>query len=119
MTDENSTTSPREGIQRPNQTSAAAPNAAGSADDLRHAIRATLAGNSELDAGGIIVQVSGGKVTLSGKVAERLEKRLAEALAKTVDGVTDVDNRLEVALANDTSPTFTRIEEGRESPPSP
>jgi hypothetical protein len=50
----------------------------------------------ELDPSAMEVQVENGRVILMGTVATRFEKRLAESLADSVAGVTDVDNRLKI-----------------------
>ncbi len=50
----------------------------------------------ELDPSAIDVRVESGVVSLAGTVATRLEKRLAEQIADSVPGVTDVDNRLRI-----------------------
>lgn len=42
------------------------------------------------------VQVTDGVVTLNGTVASRYEKRMAELIADSVAGVTDVENRLKI-----------------------
>lgn len=47
-----------------------------------------------LDAGEVEVQVANGEVTLSGTVADRRAKRLAEDLAEDCAGVSDVRNEL-------------------------
>jgi hypothetical protein len=52
--------------------------------------------NDDVDAAGIAVSVSGGVVTLSGSTSSRSEKRLAEDLAESVPGVTDVKNELRI-----------------------
>ena len=44
----------------------------------------------------ITVTVDNGEVTLDGVVENRAEKRLAEDCADSVDGVTDVHNRLRI-----------------------
>lgn len=49
-----------------------------------------------LSASTIDVATVGGVVTLTGHVDDGVEYRLAEALARTVDGVEDVDNQLEI-----------------------
>ena len=49
-----------------------------------------------LDAEGIETSVANGVVTLSGTVASRADKRLAEDLADDAPGVVDVDNRLRI-----------------------
>lgn len=57
----------------------------------------------EVDASDIDVQAHEGKVTLTGTVANRYEKRLSEWIAESVPGVSDVDNRLGIGSA----PTLT------------
>jgi osmotically-inducible protein OsmY len=49
-----------------------------------------------LDATEIEVIVTNGEITLRGTVESRPMKRLAEACAEAVPGVTEVDNRLRV-----------------------
>lgn len=56
-----------------------------------------LTWDRQLDAREIRVEVSGGTVTLSGSVSNRRMKRHAEDLTDSVPGVTDVDNRLQLA----------------------
>jgi hypothetical protein len=53
-----------------------------------------LTDHGAIDATNIEVKVENGEVTLSGKAPDRRTKRLAEAVAETVRGVTDVHNRL-------------------------
>jgi osmotically-inducible protein OsmY len=50
----------------------------------------------DIDASDIEVRVNQGEVTLSGTVASRREKRVAEAIADSVSGVRDVHNDLGV-----------------------
>lgn len=52
--------------------------------------------DDDIDASSMEVQVQNGAVTLTGTVASRYEKRLAEHIADSVAGVTDVDNRLRI-----------------------
>jgi hypothetical protein len=52
--------------------------------------------HGDLDASDIEVAVLGGEVTLSGTVATRSQKRLAEDIADAVTGVAEVHNRLRV-----------------------
>ena len=62
----------------------------------------------EVDASDIEVQVDQGKVTLTGTVESRREKRRAEMVSDWVPGVIDVDNRLRLGRAiqsTDTSST--------------
>ena len=50
----------------------------------------------EVDASEIEVQVQNGEVTLTGKVEDRHQKRLAEDIAERCSGVHDVHNQLKV-----------------------
>lgn len=60
-------------------------------------VRHELIGNSELARYPIIVDVMGGKVTLEGRVDRSDQRETAEMLAKKVDGVESVSNRILVA----------------------
>jgi len=53
--------------------------------------------HGRLDASDVEVAVEDGEVTLSGTVADRTTKRIAEAVAETVRGVVDIHNRLTLA----------------------
>lgn len=55
--------------------------------------------SEDLDASGVTVSVAYGVVVLSGFVHTRTDKRLAEALADSVAGVTDVKNELRIGAA--------------------
>jgi len=57
---------------------------------------ATLLFNGNLDSFDINTDVKLGKVTLTGKVNNSVEKQLAEELISGIDGVTGVDNMLTV-----------------------
>lgn len=63
---------------------------------IKDDIHEELIRHSSMDASDIEVQVKGGEVTLSGQVALRRDKRLAEELAENVLGVRDVQNQLRV-----------------------
>jgi hypothetical protein len=56
-----------------------------------------LRDHGEIDATHVTVRVSGREVTLEGVVEDRRTKRLAEDVAESVRGVTDVHNRLRIA----------------------
>lgn len=56
----------------------------------------SLSRHGELDATDIEVTVKDAEVTLTGTVADKRSKRLAEDLAHAVSGVVDVHNRLEL-----------------------
>lgn len=68
-------------------------------------INETLTRHGDLDPSEIEVRVSNGEVTLTGTVASRRDKRLAEDLAERASGVQDVMNQLRVA--RDEAPTET------------
>lgn len=53
--------------------------------------------NEHLRAFDLSVDVRGSRATLSGEVEESVQKELAEAVALDMDGIDDVDNRIEVA----------------------
>ena len=63
---------------------------------IRDDVSDRLADNDWLDASDIEVQVVGGEVTLTGTVESRYAKRLAEDIAESVSGVTNVQNSLRV-----------------------
>ncbi len=63
---------------------------------IREDVNDQLLLNDEIDAREIEVQVEGSTVILRGGVANRFQKRLAEAVADAVAGVTDVENRLRI-----------------------
>lgn len=52
--------------------------------------------NGQLDPSEIDVKVENGEVTLEGKVQDRKSKRLAEDIAESVSGVSEVHNRIRV-----------------------
>jgi osmotically-inducible protein OsmY len=56
-----------------------------------------LTTNPDLDATGVEIVVEDGDVTLTGRVATRESKWLAEELTRAVPGVIDLHNRLKVA----------------------
>ena len=62
-----------------------------------------LAGDSDMDASEIEVSVCDGRVVLAGMVPSRQARRDAEAIAESVRGVREVDNRLKVE-SKDTQP---------------
>jgi osmotically-inducible protein OsmY len=63
---------------------------------VRDDINDRLTDHDWLDASDIDVSVSGGEVTLTGTVESRYAKRLAEDIAESVSGVTNVQNNLRV-----------------------
>ena len=67
------------------------------ASELVGNVRAKIAADSMLAGQAVAVSSPApGVVTLRGRVATRAQKERADALARTVTGVTDVDNRLAV-----------------------
>jgi osmotically-inducible protein OsmY len=64
--------------------------------NVKHRIEEALKRNAEVDAGGISVGVSGGKVTLEGKVRAWHERDVAERAAWAAPGVTTVEDRLTI-----------------------
>ncbi|MBT0586672.1 BON domain-containing protein [Alteromonas oceanisediminis] len=62
---------------------------------------ATLLFNGNLDSFDINTDVKNGKVILTGKVNNDVDKKLAEELIVGIDGVTDVDNKLTVVMDDD------------------
>jgi hypothetical protein len=63
-----------------------------------------LTEHGDIDATDVEVAVVGGEVTLSGTVATRPQKRLAEDIADGVTGVSEVHNRLRVLRAGEVPP---------------
>lgn len=67
------------------------------ARDVKHRIESALKRSAELEAGQIRVMVSGGRVTLEGKVNAWHERSVAERAAWAAPGVTSVEDHLAVA----------------------
>lgn len=63
-----------------------------------------LTASDELDPSAVDVRVMDGEVTLSGTVETRFEKRLAEQLADSIPGVTDVSNQLRIGRVDHSTP---------------
>ena len=66
------------------------------ADDVRAKIRAALERNAEVEVNRIDIDVSGGKVTLKGKVNAWTEREAAERAAWAVPGVREVEDQIEL-----------------------
>lgn len=66
------------------------------ASDVRERIEKALKRNAEVEANAIRVSVTGGKVTLEGKVKALYERDLAERTAWSAPGVTAVEDRIAV-----------------------
>jgi osmotically-inducible protein OsmY len=67
--------------------------------DVHQQIRAALERSATVEAERIAVEVSGGKVTLSGKVAAWADREAAERAAWSVAGVIEVEDRIELGRA--------------------
>ena len=67
------------------------------AEDVRAKIRAALERNAEVEANNVTISVSGGKVTLGGRVNAWTEREAIERAAWSAPGVTQVDDRIELA----------------------
>jgi hypothetical protein len=65
-------------------------------DRIREDVCEILSRHGDLDASDIEVRVQGGTVELHGNVDDRRDKYLAEDLAESIPGVTDVTSRLRV-----------------------
>lgn len=63
---------------------------------IREDISDRLLFDEDVDATGMEVHVENGEVTLSGFVPTRSQKRIAEWIADSVPGVTDVKNQLKI-----------------------
>jgi hypothetical protein len=63
---------------------------------IREEVSEELTRHPEIDASEIEVQAQNGEVTLTGKVEDRHQKRLAEDIAERCSGVNDVHNQLKV-----------------------
>jgi osmotically-inducible protein OsmY len=64
--------------------------------DVREKIRAALDRHVSVEVGNIGIDVSGGKVTLTGKVNAWTERQIIEQAAWAVPGVTEVDDRIDL-----------------------
>ncbi|GEC33409.1 osmotically-inducible protein OsmY [Sinorhizobium fredii] len=69
--------------------------------DLRHGIEEALERNAEIEAENIDVDVSGGHVTLRGKVQSLRVRVMVERAAWSAPGVTAVEDHLSVADAQE------------------
>jgi hypothetical protein len=65
---------------------------------IKEDVRNALYNQAEIDATEIDVQVTEGVVTLSGKVENRLAKKIAEQTTEKCLGVTEVKNQLRIGL---------------------
>jgi osmotically-inducible protein OsmY len=67
-----------------------------SADAIQQQVCQRLSDDEQLDASGVLVSVSDGEVILEGCVSDRPAMQRAEHIARSVEGVTEVYNRVEV-----------------------
>jgi len=77
-------------------------------DRIREDVNDRLTEHAYLDATDIDVSVKDCEVTLSGKVFDRTDKRLAEDVAESVPGVKNVQNNLRTDKSWDTDTTATK-----------
>lgn len=82
-------------------------------DRIREDVSEELFRHPDIDASEIEIQVQNGEVTLTGKVENRHQKRLAEDLTERCSGVADVHNQLKVDKGF-FAKLFGRSEEDRE-----
>lgn len=66
------------------------------AESIQLEVCERLSADDCLDASDVLVSVSDGEVILEGQVVDRRSKQRAENIARSVDGVTQVYNRVEV-----------------------
>jgi osmotically-inducible protein OsmY len=67
---------------------------------------------------GVIAEAFGGSALLSGVVADRFQKERAEALAREVEGVTDVENHIHIQQSEAGGPVLTTRKPGDADQPS-
>lgn len=82
-------------------------------DRIREHVSEILMDHHEIDASDIEVQVKDGEVTLSGTVADRRTKRLAEEVIENLSGVNDVHNGIRVARSETTTQPSAPVAQGR------
>jgi osmotically-inducible protein OsmY len=74
---------------------------------IREDLNERLTDADDLDASGIMVEVSNGVATLSGTVDERWMKHRAEDLTDSCSGVRDVRNQIQVKSSAQRAPTYS------------
>jgi hypothetical protein len=82
---------------------------------IKEDVNDRLSDDYYLDASDVEVAVQNTEVTLTGTVNSRTEKRLAEDIAESVSGVTNVENRLRVKQKSYGSSTGTGSSMGTSS----
>lgn len=95
--DSHRTDRPMERDDRPSYRGRGPKNYRRSDERIRETVNELLTDHDGVDATEIDVVVENGEVTLNGMVGSRWEKRLAEDIAASCRGVSDVHNRLKVA----------------------
>jgi osmotically-inducible protein OsmY len=70
-------------------------------DRIREDVNDTLTDNGMVDASDIEVSVENSEVTLTGTVRSKRDKRMAEDLAESVSGVSNIENRLRVKQSSE------------------
>jgi hypothetical protein len=73
-------------------------------DRIFEDVCSVLMASNDVDPSALDVYVTNGEVRLTGTVESRYEKQLAEHLADSVAGVTDVDNQLRIGRVDHTTP---------------
>lgn len=83
-----------EGIRHVRNNLEVRPEQASSDTEILEAVRAALNASADITKETVVVAVAGGKVTLTGKVANHWERVVAEDIARGARGVRDVINML-------------------------
>lgn len=73
-------------------------------DRLKEQICEALSDHHEIDASDIEVSVKDGEVTLTGTVDQRQTKRMAEDVAESINGITEVHNQLRLKTSKTQQP---------------
>ena len=79
-------------------------------DRIREDVSDRLMQHGRVDASNLTVDVANGEVTLNGSVHSRQAKRMAEDVAESVLGVTDVHNNLKVQPRNQEQGRLTQMQ---------
>lgn len=83
---------------------------------IQEEVHEALTWNRDIDASDIEVEVKEGEVSLTGNVADRRMKRLAEELIEDISGVKDVSNQLKIKkeMASESGSASSSEESSRE-----